>query len=248
MFVSLYTLCFYSSGLSELSFDPRPEIRQSALQVLLDSLRNYGHQFSLPLWERVFESVLFPIFGRVRHAIDPSDNSSEREVNDGDDEFDQDSWLNETCTLSLQLLVDLFVSFYTTVNPLLKKVLTLLVNFIKRSHQSLAGIGVAAFVRLMSNAGELFSDDKWLDVVWSLKEAADATLPDFSFVFNEDGSTIRSNVELTESSVHDDDWEKQRVRLVTAISDVKCRTAIQLLLIQVNRYPFCSLGTLLSFV
>ncbi|KAK1418745.1 hypothetical protein QVD17_27891 [Tagetes erecta] len=228
------------AGLSELSFDPRPEIRQNALQVLFDTLRNYGHHFNLPLWERVFESVLFPIFDYVRHAIDPSgDNLSPHGLN-GDDELDQDSWLYETCTLSLQLVVDLFVNFYSTVNPLLKKVLTLLVSFIKRPHQSLAGIGVAAFVRLMSNSGELFSDDKWLEVVLSLKEAADATLPDFSFVCNnstflnhEDEPTERGNVESAESSMQDDDLEKRRrAYLYTAISDVKCHAAVQLLLIQ----------------
>ncbi|KVH91182.1 brefeldin A-inhibited guanine nucleotide-exchange protein 2-like [Cynara cardunculus var. scolymus] len=237
-------LCFWFpllTGLSDLSFDPRPEIRKSALQVLFDTLRNHGHHFSLSLWEGVFDTVLFPIFDHVRQAIDPSgDNSSNWEV-DGDDELDQDSWLYETCTLSLQLVVDIFVNFYGTVNPLLKKVLTLLVDFIKRPHQSLAGIGVAAFVRLMSNAGGMFSDDKWLEVVLSLKEAANATLPDFSFILykdvssmnHEDFSTPRSNVESAESDMQQEDSEKQqRVCLYAAISDIKCRTAVQLLLIQ----------------
>ncbi|MFS7925590.1 putative Sec7 domain, armadillo-like helical, sec7 domain superfamily protein [Helianthus anomalus] len=230
------------AGLSELSFDPRPDIRQRALQVLFDTLRNYGHHFNLPLWERVFESVLFPIFDYVRHAIDPSGDTSPSEHGlNGDDELDQDSWLYETCTLSLQLVVDLFVNFYSTVNPLLKKVMALLVSFIKRPHQSLAGIGVAAFVRLMSNAGELFSDDKWFEVVSSLKEAANATLPDFSFVFYNDGmfpnrddeSAERGNSESAESSMQDNDLKKRRrARLYTAVSDVKCRAAVQLLLIQ----------------
>ncbi|MCH89889.1 brefeldin A-inhibited guanine nucleotide-exchange protein 2-like, partial [Trifolium medium] len=170
------------AGLSELSFDPRPEIRQSALQILFETLRNHGHLFSLPLWERVFESVLFPIFDYVRHAIDPSGSSSQVSEVETDGELDQDAWLYETCTLALQLVVDLFINFYNTVNPLLKKVLMLLVSFIKRPHQSLAGIGIAAFVRLMSNAGELFSDEKWLEVVLSLKDAANATLPNFSFL------------------------------------------------------------------
>ncbi|KAE8699727.1 Brefeldin A-inhibited guanine nucleotide-exchange protein 3 [Hibiscus syriacus] len=129
------------AGLSELSFDPRPEIR--------------------------------------------------RIVNDID-EHDQDAWLYETCTLALQLVVDLFVNFYNTVNPLLRKVLSLLVSFIKRPHQSLAGIGIAAFVRLTSNAGDLFSEEKWLEVVSSLKDAANATLPDFSFIVTGD-SMVGSN-------------------------------------------------------
>ncbi|OMP00577.1 SEC7-like protein [Corchorus olitorius] len=232
------------AGLSELSFDPRPEIRKSALQVLFETLRNHGHLFSLPLWERVFESVLFPIFDYVRHAIDPSGGDSpEQEIVNDMGELDQDAWLYETCTLALQLVVDLFVNFYNTVNPLLRKVLSLLVSFIKRPHQSLAGIGIAAFVRLMSNAGDLFSEEKWLEVVSSLKEAANATLPDFSYIVDGDsmvGSAERvSNGQSNEGSAgsgsdtpQSDSESRRSQRLFASLSDAKCRAAVQLLLIQ----------------
>ncbi|KAF7139369.1 hypothetical protein RHSIM_Rhsim07G0026500 [Rhododendron simsii] len=230
------------AGLSELSFDPRPEIRKSALQVLFDTLRNHGHHFSLPLWERVFDSVLFPIFDYVRHTIDPSGGDSLNQGTDSNlDELDQDAWLYETCTLALQLVVDLFVNFYGTVNPLLRKVLMLLVSFIKRPHQSLAGIGIAAFHRLMSNAGDFFSDDKWLEVVSSLKDAINATLPDLSFIVdgdvkvwsNEEALSQQNNEDTDGSRTPDDDSENfQRHRLNAAISDGKCRAAVQLLLIQ----------------
>ncbi|KAF3790233.1 Brefeldin A-inhibited guanine nucleotide-exchange protein 2 [Nymphaea thermarum] len=231
------------AGLSELSFDPRPEIRKSALQVLFDTLRNHGHLFSLPLWERVFDSVLFPIFDYVRHAIDPSGDMLQGHGLDVDgSELDQDAWLYETCTLALQLVVDLFVKFYNSVNPLLKKVLMLLISFIKRPHQSLAGIGIAAFVRLMSHAGGLFSEDKWLEVVSSLKEATTATLPDFSKVLDEmNRASVISSAEdssskqgeSSASTVPDDDMENSKGQsLYLAIADVKCRTAVQLLLIQ----------------
>lgn len=230
------------AGLSELSFDPRTEIRKSALQVLFDTLRNYGHHFSLPLWERVFDSVLFPIFDYVRHTIDPTgENYPEEGFDRESGELDQDAWLYETCTLALQLVVDLFVKFYDTVNPLLRKVLSLLVSFIKRPHQSLAGIGIAAFVRLMSHAGNLFSEEKWHEVVCSLKEAADSTLPDFSFALNEDSKVLvhdgdvsrRSSGEFAGANAEDDDLENlRRHRLYASISDAKCRAAVQLLLIQ----------------
>ncbi|KAL3649473.1 Brefeldin A-inhibited guanine nucleotide-exchange protein 2 [Castilleja foliolosa] len=231
------------AGLSELSFDPRPEIRKSALQVLFDTLRNHGQHFSLALWEKVFESVLFRIFDDARHAIDPySDNTTPRRIPNGDiDDHDQDAWLYETCTLALQLVVDLFVNFYDTVNPLLKKVLMLLVSFIKRPHQSLAGIGIAAFVRLMSNAGEMFTEDKWFDVVRSLKEAANETLPNFSFILEEDSRIWAhevTNEDVNEESTgaipnnEDSDNNLRRQHMYDAISDVKCRAAVQLLLIQ----------------
>ncbi|KAE9603229.1 putative Sec7 domain, mon2, dimerization and cyclophilin-binding domain-containing protein [Lupinus albus] len=228
------------AGLSELSFDPRPEIRKNALEVLFKTLRNHGHLFSLPLWERVFESVLFPIFDYVRHGIDPSGSSSPVNEVVADGELDQDAWLYETCTLALQLVVDLFVNFYDTVNPLLRKVLMLLVSFIQRPHQNLAGIGIAAFVRLMNNAGELFSDEKWLEVVLSLKEAANATLPNFSFLESEgfmardheNASTDEDDRDVAESGSPDNLASPRAHHFYAYLSDAKCRAAVQLLLIQ----------------
>jgi len=238
--------------LSELTFDLRPEIRKSALQVLFDTLRNHGHLFSLPLWEKVFDSVLFPIFDYVRHAIDPSDSSPQgQNVENDPAELDQDAWLYETCTLALQLVVDLFVKFYDTVNPLLKKVLLLLTSFIKRPHQSLAGIGIAAFVRLMSSAGSMFVDEKWLEVVLSLKEAATETLPDFTYVssgaYLENGVSA-DNREDESQPLADDNEESSRSRnLYFAVGDAKCRAAVQLLLIQVCRLLFAFMSGYILF-
>ncbi|MBA0795411.1 hypothetical protein Gohar_006275 [Gossypium harknessii] len=230
------------AGLSKLGFDPRPEIRESALQVLFETLSNHSHLFSLPLWEKVFESVLFPIFEYVRHAIDPSGGDPPEQGIDSEmSEIDQDAWLYETCTLALQLLVDLFASFYNTVNPLLPKVLSLLVSFIKRPHQSLAGIGIAAFVRLMTNSGDLFLEEKWLEVVSSIREAVNATLPDFSYFVSGDitleGDGHVLNDQSNEAS-HGSDTSRGdseslgKQRLYASLSDTKCRAAIQLLLIQ----------------
>ncbi|CAL9161765.1 unnamed protein product [Musa hybrid cultivar] len=231
------------AGLSELTFDLRPDIRQSALQVLFDTLRNCGHHFSLPLWEKVFDSVLFPIFDSVRHDVDTPRGIPQGQGSDNDtEELDQDAWLYETCKLALQLVVDLFAKFYDTVNPLLKKVLTLLTSLIKRPHQSLAGIGITAFVRLMSSAGPLFVETKWEIVVLSLKEAAKATLPDFSYISSgahlDNAASDNGNSPLMQENGEsrgsiDDDSEGLRTRnLYSAIGDAKCRAAIQLLLIQ----------------
>ncbi|XP_047965074.1 brefeldin A-inhibited guanine nucleotide-exchange protein 2-like [Salvia hispanica] len=219
------------AGLSDLSFDPSPEIREGASRILFGTLRNYGHHFSLALWEKVFESVLFSIFDESAHI----DNGEMEELN-------QDSWMHELCTLAMQLVVDLFVNFYDTINPLLKKVLMLLVSFIKHRHQSLAIISITGFVRLISNAGEMLSEDKWLDVVSFLKEALNETCPDFSFILDDNSTTEAWGDDVNESS-HDESAEAITSnvdsdnnlgshRLYAAISDINCRSGIQLLLLQ----------------
>ncbi|XP_023644738.1 brefeldin A-inhibited guanine nucleotide-exchange protein 3 [Capsella rubella] len=226
----LYSWFPLLAGLSELSFDPRAEIRKVALKVLFDTLRNHGDHFSLSLWERVFESVLFRIFDYVRHDVDPSgEDSADQRGYSG--EVGQESWLYETCSLALQLVVDLFVNFYKTVNPLLKKVLMLFVSLIKRPHQSLAGAGIAALVRLMRDVGHQFSDEQWLEVVSCIKEAADATSPDFSYVTTEDLTEDVSNEDETNDNSNDALRRRNR-QLHAAVADAKSKASVQIFVIQ----------------
>lgn len=58
-----------------------------------------------------------------------------------------DSWLYETCTQCLQHMVDVFVQFYTSVQPLLPRILDLLANFIRSAP--------LLNVVLMGHAGQL---------------------------------------------------------------------------------------------
>lgn len=73
-------------------------------------------------------------------------------------------WLYETCTKCLQHLVDLFVQFYPRVAPLLGRLLDLLAGLMRRSHQSLAAVGTAAFVRLATGTGDALDEAAWQKV------------------------------------------------------------------------------------
>lgn len=224
----------------------RAEIRKTALQALFDTLENYGHIFSLPLWDKVFDFVLFPLFDYARHAVEPSvENMQTEDFECNSSEPDQDGWLYETCKLALELVVDLFVRFYNIVNPLLRKMLMLLTSFIKRPHQSLAGIGITTFTRLISKSGSLLTEENWLEAFLSLKEAAEATAPNFSFISSDSlladvvkettqfsfGSTTEGSARYTNEEL---EGKKARA-LYFALTDVRCRVAVQLLLIQVSK-------------
>lgn len=88
------------AGLSDLTLDPRLEVRNCALEVLFDLLNERGQKFSSAFWESIFHRVLFPIFDHVRHA------GRYGPVSSGDE------WLRETSVHSLQLLCNLFNTFY----------------------------------------------------------------------------------------------------------------------------------------
>ena len=71
------------AGLSELTFDPRPDIRYSALEVLFDTLKFHGSAFTLPFWTRIFDSVLLPIFDHVRAEVRSSTITRMNDASDG---------------------------------------------------------------------------------------------------------------------------------------------------------------------
>ncbi|KAK9137313.1 hypothetical protein Sjap_007907 [Stephania japonica] len=60
------------AGLSDLTSDPRAEVRNCALEVLFDLLNERGRKFSSAFWESIFHRVLFPIFDHVRDGEGPA--------------------------------------------------------------------------------------------------------------------------------------------------------------------------------
>ncbi|PSC72251.1 brefeldin A-inhibited guanine nucleotide-exchange 2-like [Micractinium conductrix] len=163
------------AGLSELTFDPRPEIRYSALEVLFDILKFHGASFSPPFWMRVFDSVLLPIFDHVRAEV--TDTTT---FTDDKRRAEVDSWLYDTCTRTLQHIVDLVVQYYAAVRALLDRILDLLLGFVGRTHLALAGVGVAALVRLLVQAGSQMDEPTWMMMLGALSTAAGDTMPNVS--------------------------------------------------------------------
>lgn len=74
---------------------------RSLEQVLFDTLKFHGDNFSESFWARVFDKILFPIFDHVRAEGLAAGAGGEI-----------DAWLYETCTHCLHLIVELFAQFY----------------------------------------------------------------------------------------------------------------------------------------
>ncbi|KAK3023742.1 hypothetical protein RJ639_044407 [Escallonia herrerae] len=153
------------AGLSDLTSDPRPEVRNCALEVLFDLLNERGSKFSSSFWESIFHRVLFPIFDHVRHA------GKENLVSSGDE------WLRETSIHSLQLLCNLFNAFYKEVCFMLPSLLSLLLDCAKKTDQSVVSISLAALVHLIEVGGHQFSDSDWDTLLKSIRDASYTTQP-----------------------------------------------------------------------
>jgi C-terminal region of Mon2 protein len=146
------------AGLSDLTLDPRPEVRSCALEVLFDLLNERGHKFSTAFWESIFHRVLFPIFDHVRHA-----------GRDGSIDSSGEEWLRETSIHSLQLVCNLFNTFYEEVSFMLPPLLELLLDCAKKTDQTVVSIALGALVHLIEVGGNRFSDADWDTLLKSIR-------------------------------------------------------------------------------
>ncbi|KAL0926627.1 hypothetical protein M5K25_002866 [Dendrobium thyrsiflorum] len=153
------------AGLSDLTLDSRSEVRNCALEVLFDLLNERGRKFSSAFWESIFDRVLFPIFDHVRYA--------------GKDGFisSGDGWLRETSIHSLQLLCNLFNTFYKEVCFMLPPLLSLLLDCAKKTDQAVVSISLGALVHLVEVGGHQFSDNDWDTLLKSIRDASYTTQP-----------------------------------------------------------------------
>ncbi|KAL3650082.1 Brefeldin A-inhibited guanine nucleotide-exchange protein 5 [Castilleja foliolosa] len=153
------------AGLSDLTSDPRPEVGSCALEVLFDLLDERGSKFSSSFWENIFQRVLFPIFDNVRHAGKESFASSE------------EGWIRESSVHALQLLCNLFNTFYKDVCFMLPPLLSLLLDCAKKTDQSVVSISLGALVHLIEVGGHQFSDHDWNTLLKSIRDASYTTQP-----------------------------------------------------------------------
>ncbi|KAM1528914.1 hypothetical protein ACFX1Z_018185 [Malus domestica] len=153
------------AGLSDLTSDPRPEVRSCVLEVLFDLLNERGSKFSSTFWESIFHRVLFPIFDHVRHVGKESSVSSD------------DVWFRETSIHSLQLLCNLFNTFYKEVCFMLPPLLSLLLDCAKKTDQAVVSLSLGALVHLIEVGGHQFSESDWDTLLKSLRDALYTTQP-----------------------------------------------------------------------
>ncbi|EYU39506.1 hypothetical protein MIMGU_mgv1a000192mg [Erythranthe guttata] len=150
------------AGLSDLTSDQRSEVRNCALEVLFDLLNERGGKFSSSFWEYIFQRILFPIFDQVRHAGKDSFISS------------GDEWLRESSVHALQLLCNLFNTFYKDVCFMLSPLLSLLLDCAKKTDQSVVSISLGALVHLIEVGGHQFSDHDWDTLLKSIRDEVDS--------------------------------------------------------------------------
>lgn len=211
-------------GLSELTFDPRSEIRYGAIGVLFDILKLHGNSFTREFWIRIYDSILLPMFDHVRAEVTDTTTFSDEARR-----AEADAWLYETCTTSLQYLVDVVSIYHEAVPELLTRLLDLLSGFIRRNHPSLAAVGVAALTQLAIACGENSSLDTWTIILDAFASTVSDTIPDVESLLTH---RAECRAESPGKENGHSSWSLGSGAGSRRLAELKCRASVQLLLSQ----------------
>lgn len=230
------------TGLSKLTTDPRSAIRKSSLEVIFNILKDHGHSFSRNFWTGVCKSVVFPMFNNVHEKNDSSINDDGSSPTNPTLSPESSVWDHETSKAAADCLVELFISFFSVLRPLLPNVVIILAGYIKSPNQTLGKTGVSALGYLTDELGTQLLEDDWRGILLALKEAAVSMHPSFLKVLR-----MMDNIEFVDSeqlyydletsSGEDVTTDLEEADLQTAshvVKRMKSHISVQLVVIQVT--------------
>jgi hypothetical protein len=141
-------------GLSARVSDSRYQVRNRALEVLLNVLKSYGGLFTEQTWNVIFKGVLLPMIDSAKTDFTKQTESRWPTENPAA-VVDPFSWISTTATNVLSACSELFIQFKSrglTTN-LLPDLLSAIESCICQEVESLARIGLQAFYHLVVSLG-----------------------------------------------------------------------------------------------
>ncbi|KAL0423006.1 UNVERIFIED_CONTAM: Brefeldin A-inhibited guanine nucleotide-exchange protein 1 [Sesamum latifolium] len=220
------------SGLSRLTSDPRPPIKRCALEVLFNILKDHGHLFPQPFWASVFDSAIFPLFSFTCNIEEPEKDGDHYSPEPGSQLPDESIWESETNAVAVECLSEIFVRFFDLVRPQLRRVVSILVRFIRSPAQAPSSAGMAALIRSAAELRSKLSAEEWLDIFLCLEEAAKSSLTGLTELLKS-----INRIEVPDFAYQSDimeDFEDENLQTVAYIvSRMKSHIAVQLLIMQV---------------
>jgi len=149
-------------GLSARVADSRLPARTSALEALMNTLRQHGDLFSYQTWKLVFRGVLFPMLESARTDCTPQ-VVSEFPAQNPVMEVRDDSWILTTTETVLSSYFELLRQFWNLTRVMLAEVLAVFSDCIcQHERETLARIAV----RVLHQHLIPFLDDRREDEIW----------------------------------------------------------------------------------
>ncbi|KAL6945231.1 hypothetical protein ACO0QE_002680 [Hanseniaspora vineae] len=118
------------------------EVRSCCLHEMFEFLFNYGSFFSISIWNKICNKILFPIFS----VLKTSSNETVDKFNSHDD---LSVWLNTTMIQALRNTIALFTHYYDKLDKLIQQFLNILVSCICQENDTIARIGRTCLQQLI---------------------------------------------------------------------------------------------------
>ncbi|CAG8577855.1 2424_t:CDS:2, partial [Racocetra persica] len=159
------------SGLSRLVIDSGSEdIRNKALETLIEILKSTGHLFEINYWIKIFRNAIIPIFEDLKEPTSQQSSTIDRRP-----EATIEIWVQTI--RSMVELYALFHDIFVTKSEFLVELLDLLIALIKRRNEKLGQTGIRCFHNLISKNGSKFDNVTWGIVTTTLEDIFKWTTP-----------------------------------------------------------------------
>lgn len=142
------------------------EVRSRALDYLFETLRQYGGSFPQSFWDKLWNSLLYPIFEVLKSKSDMSRALNNEELS---------VWLSTTMIEALRRMIRLCTHFFETLEYMLQRFLKLLALCICQENDTLARIGSNCLQQLILNNVRKFEVHHWEQIVIVFEELFERT-------------------------------------------------------------------------
>jgi brefeldin A-inhibited guanine nucleotide-exchange protein len=167
-------------GLAARVADARLAARTSALEALMNTLRQHGELFSPQTWKLVFRGVLFPMLESARTDCTPQ-VISEFPAQNPPMEVRDDSWILTSTETVLRSYLELLRLFYPTTSGLAPEVLAVFSDCIcQHERETLARIAVRVLHDILPLLDEHRDSEFWDTVCSSLLGLVRKNLPEWA--------------------------------------------------------------------
>lgn len=168
-------------GLSARVADSRLPARTSALEALMNTLRQHGDLFSFQTWKLIFRGVLFPMLESARTDCTPQ-VISEFPAQNPVMEVRDDSWILTTTETVLRAYIEILRQFWSSTRALLPEVLAVFSDCIcQHERETLARIAIRVLHQhLLPFLDESREGDVWDYVCETMLGIVRKNLPEFS--------------------------------------------------------------------
>ncbi|KAL6941473.1 hypothetical protein ACO0RG_002604 [Hanseniaspora osmophila] len=194
------------------------EVRSCCLHEMFEFLFDYGSFFSITIWSKICNKILFPIFS----VLKTSSNETVDKFNSHDD---LSVWLNTTMIQALRNTIALFTHYYDKLEQLIQQFLNILVSCICQENDTIARIGRTCLQQLILENINRYDQAHWDLITKTFHQLFESTTATELFFDYGNGYQPNGNIDKSKTITKQDQNQDVKSTIV-----IKC--ILQLMVIE----------------